>query len=114
MMSPHKPGRLTAVVAVVGVILFCLAFLHPAQAAVPVKLRMDPSVTQKLTLTTGQSLVAETSADVRRVALGSADFADVKVLSPRQLYEILKLEYPVLWTGMKSFPAEGRGDLCYV
>ena len=24
------------------------------------------------------------------------------------LYEILKLEYPVLWTGMKSFPAEGR------
>jgi len=29
-------------------------------------------------------------------------------------YEILKLEYPVLWTGMKSFPAEGRGDLCYV
>jgi len=30
------------------------------------------------------------------------------------LYEILKLEYPVLWTGMKSFPAEGRGDLCYV
>ena len=28
-------------------------------------------------------------------------------------HEILKLEYPVLWTGMKSFPAEGRGDLCY-
>ncbi len=25
------------------------------------------------------------------------------------IYEILKLEYPVLWTGMKSFPAEGRG-----
>ncbi len=88
MMSPHKPGRLTAVVAVASVVLFCLAFLHPAQAAVPVKLRMDPSVTQKLTLTTGQSLVAETSADVRRVALGSADFADVKVLSPRQLYFI--------------------------
>lgn len=87
-MSPHKPGRLTAVVAVASVVLFCLAFLHPAQAAVPVKLRMDPSVTQKLTLTTGQSLVAETSADVRRVALGSADFADVKVLSTRQLYFI--------------------------
>ena len=25
-------------------------------------------------------------------------------------YEILKLEYPVLWTGMKSFPARGRGN----
>ena len=25
------------------------------------------------------------------------------------VYENLKLEYPVLWTGMKSFPAEGRG-----
>jgi len=24
-------------------------------------------------------------------------------------YENLKLEYPVLWAGMKSFPAEGRG-----
>src|SRR3990172_5174524 len=23
-------------------------------------------------------------------------------------YENLKLEYPVLWAGMKSFPAEGR------
>jgi len=30
------------------------------------------------------------------------------------VYEILKLEYPVLWTGMKSFPAGGWGDLCYV
>jgi len=27
------------------------------------------------------------------------------------IYENLKLEYPVLWTGMKSFPAEGR-DKC--
>jgi len=35
-------------------------------------------------------------------------------LSRSSIYEILKLEYPVLWTGMKSFPAEGRGDLCYV
>jgi len=28
-----------------------------------------------------------------------------------RFYENLKLEYPVLWTGMKSFPAEGR-DKC--
>jgi hypothetical protein len=26
----------------------------------------------------------------------------------RGIYESLKLEYPVPWTGMKSFPAEGR------
>lgn len=87
-MNPHMPGRLTAIVTAISVVLFCLAFLHPAQAAIPFKLKMDPSITQKLSLTTGQSLVAETSADVRRVALGSADFADVKVLSPRQLYFI--------------------------
>lgn len=28
-----------------------------------------------------------------------------------EFYENLKLEYLVLWTGMKSFPAEGR-DKC--
>ena len=26
-----------------------------------------------------------------------------------EFMKFLKLEYPVLWTGMKSFPAEGRG-----
>jgi tRNA A22 N-methylase len=31
--------------------------------------------------------------------------ARVMLTGKRFLYEILKLEYPVLWTGMKSFTA---------
>ncbi len=30
-------------------------------------------------------------------------------MQPAFFMKFLKLEYPVLWTGMKSFPAEGRG-----
>ncbi len=38
-------------------------------------------------------------------------FLDMVSAKRPYLYEYLKLEYPVLWTGMKSFPAEGR-DKC--
>ncbi len=86
MMNPRKPGRLAAIIAVTSLILLCLGLYTPVHAVGPVKIKMDPAISQKLNLTTGHSLVVETGADIRRVALGSEDLADVKVLSPRQLY----------------------------
>jgi len=85
-MNPRKPGRLAAIVAVTSLILLCMGFYTSVHAVGPVKIKMDPSVSQKINLTTGQSLVVETGVDIRRVALGAEDFADVRVLSPRQLY----------------------------
>jgi len=89
-MNPHKYCRLPAIVAVTILILFGLGICMTVQAAGPVKIKMDPSVTQKINLTAGQSLVVETGADIRRIALGAEDYADVKVLSPRQLYFVGK------------------------
>jgi len=90
MMSPHKYCRLTAVISVACLILFGLGIFMPVQAAGPVKIKMDPALSQRIELTAGQSLVVETGADIRRIALATEDFADVNVLSPRQLYFIGK------------------------
>jgi pilus assembly protein CpaC len=89
-MNPHNYCRWMAIIAVTSLVLFGLGMFMPVNAAGPVKIKMDPAVSQKINLTSGQSLVVETSADIRRITLGAEDFADVKVLSPRQLYFIGK------------------------
>jgi len=86
MMNLQKIRRLPAVIAVACLFVFGLGVSSPVTAAGPVKIKMDPAVSQRIELTAGQSLVVSTDADIRRIALATEDFADVNVLSPRQLY----------------------------
>src|SRR5512137_1180227 len=90
-MMQYKKTRPMYIVPVLCSILFCLVLLIPATAAVTEKIRLDPSTPQKVTLTVGKSAIIESPAAVKKFALAAPEYADVTVLSPRQIYLIGKI-----------------------
>lgn len=88
MMSWHKTNLMPVTTALCWVVFFGFFLLYPAVGVGAEKIKMDPSVTQKITLAVGKSAIIETDASIKRLALAAPNFADVKVLSPRQFYLI--------------------------
>jgi len=88
MMNLHKKNLSPVATALCWVIFFGMIFFYPAVAVSAEKIKLDPSITQKVTLAVGKSTIIETDGSIKRLALASPTFADVKVLSPRQFYLI--------------------------
>jgi pilus assembly protein CpaC len=72
-------------------VLLGLVIFSPATAAGPEKIRLDASAPQKVTLTVGKSTIIESPAAIKKIALAAPEYADVTVLSPRQIYLIGKV-----------------------
>src|SRR5512137_362912 len=83
--------RPRAIVSFLCSILFCLVLLSPATAVGQEKIRLDASAPQKVTLTVGKSIIVESPAAIKKFALAAPEYADVTVLSPRQIYLIGKV-----------------------
>ena len=83
--------RPRATVSFLSSILFCLVLLSPATAVGQEKIRLDASAPQKVTLTVGKSVIVESPTAIRKFALAAPEYADVTVLSPRQIYLIGKI-----------------------
>ena len=91
-MTPHiKYMKSRVLISVLCSILFCLILFSPATAAGPEKIRLDASAPQKVTLTVGKSVIVESPAAIKKFALAAPEYADVTVLSPRQIYLIGKV-----------------------
>ena len=90
-MMHYKKTRPMYIIPVLCSILFCLVLLSPATAAGQEKIRLDASAPQKVTLTVGKSVIVESPAAIKKFALAAPDYADVTILSPRQIYLIGKV-----------------------
>ena len=90
-MMHYKMTRPRSIISVLCSILFCLVLLSPATAAGQEKIRLDASAPQKVTLTVGKSVIVESPAAIKKFALAAPEYADVTVLSPRQIYLIGKV-----------------------
>ena len=90
-MMHYKKTRPMYIIPVLCSILFCLVLLSPATAVGQEKIRLDASASQKVTLTVGKSVIVESPAAIRKFALAAPEYADVTVLSPRQIYLIGKV-----------------------
>ena len=87
----NKMTRPICAISVLCGILLCLVVFGPALAAGPEKIRFDASAPQKVTLMVGKSVIVESPAVIRKFALAAPEYADVTVLSPRQIYLIGKV-----------------------
>jgi pilus assembly protein CpaC len=83
--------RPRAIVSFLSSILFCLVLSSPATAVAQEKIRLDASAPQKVTLTVGKSVILESPVAIKKFALAAPEYADVTVLSPRQIYLIGKV-----------------------
>ncbi len=90
-MMHYKMTRPKALFSLLCGFLLCLVLFSPVLAAGTEKIRLDTSVPQKVTLTVGQSVIVESPAAIRKFALAAPEYADVTVLSPRQIYLIGKV-----------------------
>jgi pilus assembly protein CpaC len=90
-MMQHKMTQPKFVISVLCSILFGLILFNPATAAGSEKIRLDVSAPQKVTLTVGKSVIVESPAAIKKFALAAPEYADVTVLSPRQIYLIGKV-----------------------
>jgi pilus assembly protein CpaC len=68
-----------------------MIMITSTHAAAIEKIKMDPTKAQKIILTAGKSTIIESQSNIRRIALAAPEYADVTVLSPRQLYFIGKI-----------------------
>jgi pilus assembly protein CpaC len=69
-------------------LLYCTIILCPVQAADLERIKIDETAPQKMVLIMGKSILIETPESIKRVALASPDYADIQIISPRQLYLI--------------------------
>jgi pilus assembly protein CpaC len=90
-MMRYSKIRPSAVIAILCSFLICLVLSSTALAAGPEKIRLDASTPQKVILMVGKSVVVESPAAIRKFALAAPEYADVTVLSPRQIYLIGKV-----------------------
>ena len=90
-MMQYKKTRPMYIIAILSSILLGFVLFSPALAAGPEKIRLDASAPQKVTLTVGKSVIIESPAAIRKFALAAPEYADVTVLSPRQIYLIGKV-----------------------
>lgn len=89
-MNPDKNLRSQSLIPVFVILLFCISMINPVHAAASTKIKLDSTTSQKVRLSAGKSIVLESPAAVKRIALAQPNFADVQVLSPRQIYLIGK------------------------
>jgi pilus assembly protein CpaC len=72
-------------------ILFVFSIYFPMTAmGAPVKVALETTEPQKLTLTVGKSVIVTSSQPIKRVSLGSQEIADSVVLTPQQISVIGK------------------------
>jgi pilus assembly protein CpaC len=90
-MMHYKMTRPNTIFSVLCSFLFCLVLFGIANAAGPEKISIDASASQKVTLTVGKSTILESPAAIKKFALAAPEYADVMVLSPRQIYLIGKV-----------------------
>lgn len=89
--------------------LACLIFLMCcpavlAQKSTPARLKMTALSSEKITVSTGKSVIIETAQPVKRVAVAQPGIADAMVLTPRQIYISGKAP------GMTNLTVWGGGD----
>ena len=90
-MMQDKKARPMYINSVLCSVLFCLVLLSPTTAVGQEKIRLDASAPQKVTLTVGKSVIVESPAAIKKFALAAPEYADVTILSPRQIYLIGKV-----------------------
>src|SRR6266540_6667520 len=97
-------GALSKII-IVTVFLAYTILAHEAVAKESVTesvIKLDVATPQKISLTSGKSIVIESPSAVKRVSLAAPAFADAIVLSPRQIYLTGKapgLTNLILWDG---------------
>lgn len=104
MIQPSISRRNSGVY-ILMVLTFCLAFSFRCWASGPAKVSATP---QKLILTAGKSIVVQSPQMVKRVSLAAPEIADVRVLSPREIYVIGKtpgLTNLTLWSDAEKISA---------
>jgi pilus assembly protein CpaC len=90
-MKPYQMIQTRFVISILFVILFCVALFSPAIAIEPEKIIVGASTSQKVNLTVGKSVILESPMVIKKIAIAAPDYADVTVLSPRQIYLIGKV-----------------------
>jgi len=88
MMQYNKKTRPMYIIAILSSILLGFVLLSPALAAGSEKIRLDATSPQKVTLTVGKSVIVDSPAVIKKFALAAPEYADVTILSPRQIYLI--------------------------
>jgi pilus assembly protein CpaC len=91
MIMQRKNTRPNPVFSILCVVLLCLVLISPARAEGTEKINVGMSTSQKVTLTVGKSIILESPTVIKKFALAAPDYADVTVLSPRQIYLIGKV-----------------------
>jgi pilus assembly protein CpaC len=87
-MMHYKKTRPSTIFSILCSFLFCLVLFSPALAAGSEKISFDASAPQKVTLMVGKSVIVESPAVIKKFALAAPEYADVTILSPRQIYLI--------------------------
>jgi pilus assembly protein CpaC len=90
-MMPNTSTQPRAIISFLCSILFCLVLFNPVTAAELEKINVGGSSPQKVSLTVGKSLIVESPVVIKKFALAAPDYADVTILSPRQIYLIGKV-----------------------
>jgi pilus assembly protein CpaC len=103
-MVKSKSRNLFFVLLVLIGLTFVFCYPAPSTAAGPVRVKLETTAAETLTLTMGKSLILESPEAIRRVALAQPAVADAMVLSPRQIYLTAKAP------GMTSLTLWGTGD----
>jgi pilus assembly protein CpaC len=87
-MISYTKRRLRVIISFLFVLSYCIIVLCPVQAADIERIKIDENAPQKVVLIVGKSTLIETPMNIKRVALASPEYADVQIVSPRQLYLI--------------------------
>ena len=90
-MKPNTNRRPKVLFFVILSLLLVMVIVTTVGAAASEKIKLDPTKAQQITLNNGKSAVIESPAVIRRITLAAPEYADVTVLSPRQLYLIGKM-----------------------
>lgn len=85
-------------------ILFSICWPALSSAAGPARVKMATTVSEKITITMGKSLIVESPEPVKRVAIAQPTIAEAMVLSPRQIYINAKVP------GLTNLTLWGTGD----
>ncbi len=91
-MMNYRDTRPSAVIfSILCSFLMCLVAFSPVLAAGAEKIVVGSSSPQKVTVTVGKSVIVESPVAIKKFALAAPEYADVTVLSPRQIYLIGKV-----------------------
>ena len=91
-------------ISILAGILFSICWPALSSAAGPARMKMATTVSEKITITMGKSLIVESPEPVKRVAIAQPTIAEAMVLSPRQIY--INAKAP----GLTNLTLWGTGD----